>query len=1014
MAFDPDATSHPGDATSGAALTAGQRVLGRYVLLAELGRGGMGVVWRAQDESLGETIALKFFPEFVARDAVALDELKHETRRAHRLTHPNIVRVHDFTQEGECAALSMECVDGATLTQRRLELPGRIFSIAALAPLVAQLCAALDYAHRTARIAHRDLKPANILVTRAGEVKVTDFGISRSLTETRTRLTMPGNRGVSGTLRYMSPQQLRGDKPLATDDIYALGATLYELLASKPPFHRGETESLMVQICERPPPSIAATRSELGVMGDPVPRAWEETIMACLAKQSDARLQNAADVAEGLGLNVGAAVGRASVPVHQELTSSDGAASRWGRQTLIAAGAAAILVAGAVLWQTTGADKVHVSRAPEPSRMPDGQELPLTTGKEATRPGPNQPPPSAAVAREFVVSVVPAEAEARLWLGPFAEIAVQGGHAVLGNVPDGIHELVVQAAGYEPFTAQVAVADGRGQTNVRLVRVKGSLEITGRPGTRVAAINAAGETTAVGTIGTGGVLAAEGSLVIGDYALRLEHDDCEPLEISRIALAVGRVTRLAPTQTPLPGELRVKSTPAGAEIRVNGLAVGRSPIVVQKLASEQSLRVEAMFTGHRQAEQNVRLAPKEQRELDFGALEPEAGSIALQVTSTPFPTAEATVTVDGIPVPAKSSGGGWIIANVVAGDRIVEIFHRDYEPWKQSVAVRDRHVSSVTAVPVAKPAVMTLDVTGPRNYQVLVEGNRVDTVNGRVTVPAQKSVVVDVRATGFRPVVGSIKLAANARGTLPITLEPQPMPKVGRAHENSLHMRFVPVPGLQVLFSIWETRVRDFELYFYATKQRSRLPAGKGVNDEPAVAMTWEEARGFCQWLTEVERSEGNLAPTQKYRLPTDQEWSVAVGLGTEKGKTPIDKNSGIREVYPWGKKWPPPARAGNYAGEETGPLGPRLMGYHDGFESVAPVGSFAANGFGLFDLGGNVWEWCDDEYQPGFGRRVVRGGSFRDYKAEILLSSARGNSAPTSGGLNLGFRCVLETGGMK
>jgi len=281
---------------------AGSLVLGRYVLEAVVGRGGMGVVWRAHDQTLGETVALKFLPEVVARDAVAIDELKEETRRARRLTHPHIVRIHDFLQDEQHAAVSMEYVAGRTLAQLRLEQPAKVFSPAALAPLVPQLCAALDYAHLQAKIVHRDLKPANLLVTPDGQLKVTDFGIARSLSETHTRLTGKGGGDSSGTLPYMSPQQIAGEKPAAADDIYALGATLYDLLTGKPPFHRGDAFSLMKQIAEKPPLSLAAQRTELGHPGEALPGAWEQTILACLAKSPAERPGSAGQVAARLGL----------------------------------------------------------------------------------------------------------------------------------------------------------------------------------------------------------------------------------------------------------------------------------------------------------------------------------------------------------------------------------------------------------------------------------------------------------------------------------------------------------------------------------------------------------------------------------------------------------------------------------------------------------------------------------------------------------------------------------------
>jgi serine/threonine protein kinase len=144
---------------------------------------------------------------------------------------------------------------------------------------------------------HRDLKPANLLVNVAGELKATDFGISRSLSETATRLTGRADE-TSGTLPYLSPRQVRGRKPTAADDVYALGVTLYELLTGKPPFH---SVDITHQVLEENPENMEARLAELGYSGEPIPLAWEQTIFACLAKEPNDRPQNAGEVVERLG-----------------------------------------------------------------------------------------------------------------------------------------------------------------------------------------------------------------------------------------------------------------------------------------------------------------------------------------------------------------------------------------------------------------------------------------------------------------------------------------------------------------------------------------------------------------------------------------------------------------------------------------------------------------------------------------------------------------------------------------
>lgn len=273
----------------------GQKLFRRYTLTRILGRGGMGIVWLARDEELGRDTALKFLPEVVATDRSALDDLKREVRRAIDLAHPHIVKIHDFVTDGRTAAVSMEYVQGDTLSSLRVDQPDRVFTTAQLTPWVAQLCSALQYAHGRAQVVHRDLKPANLMVDTHGELKVLDFGIAASLSESVTRVSKQA--GSSGTPVYMSPQQMMGEKPAVTDDLYALGATLYELLTGKPPFYAG---NIMMQVQNKLPPSLADRRAELGVTGESIPPEWEATIAACLAKEPKDRPQSAGEVLERL------------------------------------------------------------------------------------------------------------------------------------------------------------------------------------------------------------------------------------------------------------------------------------------------------------------------------------------------------------------------------------------------------------------------------------------------------------------------------------------------------------------------------------------------------------------------------------------------------------------------------------------------------------------------------------------------------------------------------------------
>ena len=252
------------------------------------------------------------------------------------------------------------------------------------------------------------------------------------------------------------------------------------------------------------------------------------------------------------------------------------------------------------------------------------------------------------------------------------------------------------------------------------------------------------------------------------------------------------------------------------------------------------------------------------------------------------------------------------------------------------------------------------------------------------------------KTTPAEPVTNAEPKAAGKKPTPP------------KAFTNTLGMKFVPVPGTGAAFCIWETRVKDYAAFAAANAgvdgswKDFGFAGFKQEDTHPVVKVSWNDAQAFCEWLTKKELAEGKIKAGQKYRLPTDAEWSVAVGLGKEKGNTPEEKDSGIKDVYPWGKEWPPPKGAGNY--EESQKV--------DKFEYTAPVGSFAANQHGLHDLGGNVWEWCEDWYDPAAkAGRVLRGASWGSSDPGILLSSRRNYYAPVFRYFSFGFRCVLVGG---
>ena len=247
----------------------------------------------------------------------------------------------------------------------------------------------------------------------------------------------------------------------------------------------------------------------------------------------------------------------------------------------------------------------------------------------------------------------------------------------------------------------------------------------------------------------------------------------------------------------------------------------------------------------------------------------------------------------------------------------------------------------------------------------------------------------------FEPLTRTVTIQFGRRnqlGTIAVRLNRE-------AHTNSLGMRFLPVPGVAALFGIWPVRVQDYEVFAAETAQKWSRPKFKQEPTHPAVNVSYDDAKRFCHWLTEKERRAGQLGERDEYRLPTDLEWSAAVDLVKETGATPAERDGKIPDVYPWGKEWPPPKNVGNYDEELR----------RDIFDYTSPVGSFPANRHGLHDLGGNVWEWCQDSYDGQQDYRVLRGASWHSSKPHTLLSSARLFNSPGHRVDIVGFRIVLE-----
>jgi serine/threonine protein kinase len=385
------------------------RLFAFFELQRELETGDTGTVWLAQNYDVkrqADLVTLKFLPESIVRNKPALEDLKDQIGRRIPLQHPNIQRAYDLVESKGRVAIQLEYLDGQSLSNLRSTKPDQVFEVRDLEKWTGELCGALEYAHQEVGLVDIDVAPGNLIINPAGNLKLRNVGITNCIANSMNRLIArdePGNK-----LPYKSPQRAAGEKPAVADDLYSLGALLYELLTSKPPFDSGATDA---GVGENLPPSMSQRRAEIGIAGEVIPEIWEETVAACLARDPSRRPQTAGEVEKRLK-NTSNPIPNPEPPVRNLSTRK-----KWLTiAVLVLSLAVGSAVAFLALHRLTEPKRVNPAKEtpptlPSPPSEPTGKEniLSAGTGSPEVRPTPS-PVPAVSPATSLEARLTPSPA----------------------------------------------------------------------------------------------------------------------------------------------------------------------------------------------------------------------------------------------------------------------------------------------------------------------------------------------------------------------------------------------------------------------------------------------------------------------------------------------------------------------------------------------------------------------------------------------------------------------------
>jgi len=919
--------------------------------------------------------------------------------------HEAIPKIRDSTTINERSCIFLDPVKGQTLSQyfENQGASGRTgIGSKSATRIIAQLLGALGYAH-TQGVDHRDIDTDLVYVQEDGSIRILGLGIKASLgidlfesivSASVSPLVSSKTLGRLSSFDIMSPEYKSGVAEDARVDVYAVGFIGYWLLT-------GRKAELVKYV---PPTKLV----------EDISPNWNSYFEQSLERTQDKRYQSCKMAllglkgtdeepqSEGAGF-VQRQIDR--IPVPKKIVERGELATRIYRLFIIGLVGLTLTAICASFLSVSYTEEIDYSR--EVAQM-------VASGEGAALHLKVKPPVAKVEVIGYKHSFIANQGGLNLAMQP-------GDYKLRVTAPHHIEQVVRVSIPLEASAAE--------QVEVQLKPAWTDIAIHTEPGAAVSVINARGLEIELGVADSEGTFSLKKGIFAGTYQVLVKKEGYQSNTLENQAIEFGTVSEIDAPLLPLPATVSVRSQPAGASIVINDIELGSTPLVLDDIIPSDQYLVIARLDGYRPIGRRVEVKPGADMTIDFGELVLLSGALRLEVSvlgeGAPQPAElydALEVFVDDEPIPF----GDKALEFVSIGERRIRLEHPLYLSAEAALVVEDRGNYNLKFAMSPRPGLIELSIPGNLEAEVRLDGKVATLADGQIEIPANQEIDFELRIRNHLTMVRTFQLSPNET----FVWEVKPVSIPGPTEEHSWALPYFAIPFAWVPSgqfdmgsplpeharlpnegpqgSVRFTRGFWAGVYEVTQAQYTEItglkPAKFNSPARPVESVNWEEAKVFCQLLTDFERDAGRLPVGYVYRLPSEAEWEYAARGGTN---TPFnfgveaDASLGhFRGVYPRDR--------------QDGLRAPAGYG-------TATVGRYQANAYGLFDVHGNVREWTLDRYNGRLegdtqvdprprtvGRRIaVRGGGWEDTAARVR-SAVREEISPEVTSSALGFRVFL------